>query len=159
MRNNVLIIFTIVLCTSVLYSFAATNKTYQAECISIATDGYVTLKIWDIKKGSNYKSEQARKNALYTVLFSGIAGGKGCTSQPPILSKAVELEKFRKIEKAFFHKAGKWSIYSTSSTTETTRPTNIGVKGWKVYLVSISKNELRKYLEETEIINSLNTGF
>jgi len=38
-------------------------------------------------------------------------------------------------------------------------PANLGIKNWKVYQVSISKNELRKYLEEQKIIKSLTNGF
>ena len=50
-------------------------------------------------------------------------------------------------------------MFTRSSTTETTLPTNLGIKNWKVYQVSISKNELRKYLEQQKIIKSLNNGF
>jgi len=38
-------------------------------------------------------------------------------------------------------------------------PAKLGVKNWKVYQVSISKKELRKFLEEQKIIKALNTGF
>ena len=30
---------------------------------------------------------------------------------------------------------------------------------WRAYEVSVSKNELRKYLEEQKIVESLNNGF
>ncbi len=53
-----------------LLSFIANNRTYQTECVSIETDGYVTIKIWDTKKGIKYKSEQARKDAIHSILFS-----------------------------------------------------------------------------------------
>ena len=45
------------------------------------------------------------------------------------------------------------------SSNSSTLPSNLGSKNWKVYEVSVSKNELRKFLEEQKIINSLNTGF
>jgi len=50
-------------------------------------------------------------------------------------------------------------MFTRSSASETTLPANLGIKNWKVYQVSISKNELRKYLAEKNIINSLKTGF
>lgn len=159
MKIKVLQIIILAVSCFMLLSFARVNRTYQTECVSIETDGYVTVKIWDTKKGARYKPEQARKDAVNAILFSGIAGGNGCSTQPPILNKAEEQEKFKSIEKSFFARKGKWSMYTRSSATETTLPANLGVKNWKVYQVSVSKNELRKYLEEQKIINALNTGF
>ena len=142
-----------------LFSMTLKYKSYQTECIIIESDGYVTIKIWDTKKGAKYKSEQARKDAIHAILYSGISGGGGCATQPPILNKSEELENFKKIEKSFFQKRGKWSMYTRSSNLETTLQSNLGMKNWKVYQVSISKNELRKYLEEQKIIKSLTNGF
>lgn len=142
-----------------LLSFASNNRNYQSECVTIETDGYVTIKIWDTKKGAKYKPEQARKDAIHAILFSGIAGSSGCATQPPLLNKTEEQENFKTIEKSFLAKKGKWAMFTRSSATETTLPTSIGDKQWKVYQVSISKNDLRKYLEEQKIIKSLTNGF
>lgn len=142
-----------------LFAFTANNRNYQTECVSLETDGYVSFKIWDTNKGAKYKPEQARKDAIDAILYAGIAGGNGCSTQSPLLSKTEEQEKFKSIEKSFFANKGKWSTFTRSSATETTLPASLGVKNWKVYQVSISKIELRKYLEEQNIIKSLNTGF
>jgi hypothetical protein len=149
----------LVMSSLMLFSFTSNNRTYQTECITIERDGYITVKIWDTKKGAKYKPEQARKDAIHAILFSGISGSNGCTTQPPILNKSEEQENFKTIKKSFFAKKGKWSMFSRSSSTETTLPANLGIKNWKVYQVSISKNELRKYLEEQKIIKSLTNGF
>ena len=143
----------------ILLSFASNNRTYQTECVTIETDGYVMIKIWDTKKGAKYTSEEARKDAIHAILYSGVSGGTGCTTQPPILNKSEEQENFKPIEKSFFAKKGKWSMFTRSSATETTLPANIGIKNWKVYQVTISKNELRKYLEDQKTIKSLTNGF
>lgn len=127
---------------SVLSSFTGIQRTYQVECVTIETDGYVVLKLWDAKKGGKYKFEQARKDAVHCVLFSGISTINGCSNQPPLLNNSEEQEKFKVIEKSFFAKNGVWSIYTRSSAVETTLPTTVGVKNWKVYQISISKNEL-----------------
>lgn len=142
-----------------LLSFNKANVTYQTECVSLETNGYVTFKIWDTKKGDKYKPEQAMKDAVNAILYSGISGSNGCLTQPPILNKLEEQEKFKSIEKSFFANNGKWSIYTRNSSPETIISKSIGTKNWKVYQVSVSKNELRKYLEQQKIINSLNSGF
>jgi len=159
MRNKGYNIWILALSSLMLLSFTSNSRNYQTECVTIETDGYVTMKIWDTKKGAKYKPEQARKDAIHAILFSGISGGNGCTTQPPILNKTEEQENFKTIEKSFFAKKGKWSMFTRSSATESTLPANLGLKNWKVYQVSISKNELRKYLEEQKIIKSLTNGF
>lgn len=151
--------FVFLLITPFLISFSDNFKNYQTECVTLEADGYITIKIWDTQKGSRYKSNKAKKDALHAILFSGISGGNGCSTQPPILNKSEEQENFKKIEKRFFAKKGKWILFTRSSATESTLPTNLGEKNWKVYQVSISKNELRKYLEEQKIIKSLTNGF
>lgn len=143
----------------IFFSFANYYRNYQIVCVTNYTDNYLTLKIWDTKIGAKYKPEQARKDAIHAILFSGISGDNGCYTQPPILNKTEEQENFKTIEKSFFAKKGKWSMFTRSSATSSTLPANLGVKNWKVYQVSISKNELRKYLEEQKIIKSLTNGF
>ena len=142
-----------------LMAFKESSNSYQTECISLETDGYVSFKIWDSKSGKSYKPEQARKDAVHAVLYAGIAGCNGCTTQTALLIKSEDIDKFKKIEKDFFSSKGNWSKYTRSSATETTFPINLGEKNWKVYQVSVSKDALKKYLEEKSILKSINTGF
>jgi hypothetical protein len=133
---------------------------YQTECVTIETDGYATIKIWDTKKGVKYLPEQARKDAIHAILFSGLSStSNGCLAQEPLLIKSEEIEKFKAIEKEFFSSNGKWAQFTRSSATETSLPVNLGTKNWKVYQVSVSKDALKKYIEEKSIIKSLNSGF
>jgi len=127
--------------------------------VSSENEGYITIKIWDSKKGIKYKPEQARKDAVHALLYSGISGNGNCSSNTPILNKIEEQDNFKKIENNFFSKKGKWISFTRSSTIETTLPKSLSSNNWKVYEVSVSKNELRKYLEQENIIKSLNNGF
>lgn len=135
------------------------NSTFLVECVSTNADGFITVKVWDNIKRARYKAGQAHKDAIYTFLYLGVSGSTGCATQPPILNNPAEKENFKAIEKRFFSKKGDWSIFTRSSSIQTTLPTNVGSKNWKVYQVSISKNELRKYLEEQKIIKKLNDIF
>ena len=159
MKIKTFIHFAIAIPLALVLMSAKPAVTYQTQCVSLETDGYISLKIWDAKKGGNYKPEQARKDAIHAILYAGIAGENGCSTQSPLLNKAEYEEKFQEIEKEFFSKSGKWSQFTRNSATETTLPASIGKKEWKVYQVSVCKNELRKHLEEKSIIKSLNTGF
>lgn len=158
MRTKVQQILVIVV-SCFLLSFSISKRNYQTECVAIESNGFITIKIWDSKRGSRYKIEQARKDAIHAVLYSGIAGNRGCTTQYPILNNSKNQENFKKIEKDFFSRNGKWSTFTQSASVETTLPANLGSRNWKVYQVSVSKNNLRKFLEEQNIINTLTKGF
>lgn len=142
-----------------LQSFSSNNIFYQIECISIENDGYITLKIWNSKQGKNYKYEQARKDAIHAILFSGISSDNSCTTQKPILTDSESQKNFEKIQNDFFSRDGAWSKYTRMAETQDAVPQSIGKKDWKVYKVTVAKNLLRKDLEDKKIIKPLNSGF
>lgn len=152
-------LFLTILTLFVGFSFAQKQFAYQVECVSVEHNGFITIKIWNTKLGKRYKQEQARKDAIHAFLFSGVPANNGCIAQKPMLSNAESIENFKNIEKDFFAKNGIWSNYTREATIENALPDNIGDKSWKVYQVSVSKDLLRKYLEDQKIIKSLNSGF
>ena len=155
LRNFILPILLSILFQSVTFS----QNAYQYECISVDVDGFVTIKIWNPQKGKCYKFNQARKDAILAILFSGIPSNNGCIKQKPFLQTLEEQENFNNIKKEFFGTKGAWPTYASASETEATIPVNIGTKNWKVFKVSVTKDQLRKYLEEKRIIKPLNEGF
>ena len=131
----------------------------QTECFSLQTSGYVSVSIWNPSKGSSYKLIDARKDAVRSLLFSGLSGSENCQTQPKILRSIDEEENFRKIEAAFFSKRGDWSIFTRSSTLSGASPKSIENPDWKVYTIEIAKQDLRLYLEKREVVKSLSNGF
>lgn len=156
MKPKYYIFFFIFIASSVL---AQNKNNYQVECVSIENDNYVTIKIWNTKYGKKYSQDDARKDAVHAILFSGVPYKNGCIAQKPILSTPEAAENFEKIQKDFFKKNCVWAKYTRSSETENTLPALIGDKKWKVYKVYVAKNLLRKDLEDQKIIKSLNSGF
>ena len=65
MKNKYLSFLVIILV--LLMSFTRISTTYQTECVSIQTDGYTSIKIWDTKAGKSYKPEQSRKDAVHAL--------------------------------------------------------------------------------------------
>jgi len=158
-KLNSLITKGILLFVTITSLSCSTSRVFQSECESLAKSGYIDVTIWDSKKGANYSIEQARKDAIHTILYSGIAGSKNCSSQPPILNSDEERSKFDKIQKDFFSKNGQWTRYTTSAKKSNAKPETVSDKNWNFYTVTVAKQELRKYLEEQKIINSLTKGF
>lgn len=147
------------LCVLTFFFLSFTFSSYQVECISTSSEGTVVMKIWDAQKGKKYNLEQAQKDAIHSVLFSGVSSTNGCIPLKPLLSKQEEISNFQKIEKDFFSTSGSWAKFVRTSTTETTVPEKIGKKNWTVYQISITRDLLRNNLIELKIIKSLTNGF
>lgn len=75
---------------TIIFPYSYIKSSYQTEVVTLETDGYVTMKIWNTKTGASYKSEQARKDAVHAILYAGISGGNGCSTQMPIVNKSEE---------------------------------------------------------------------
>lgn len=143
----------------IFQSFNFNNYSYQIECVSIEKGGYAVLRVWDSKQGKNYKYEQARKDAVHAILFSGVPPTNSCVTQKPVLGDSESQKNFEKIQNEFFSKNGVWSKYTRMAETQDALPQSIGNKNWKVYQVSVAKDLLRKDLEDKQIIKPLNSGF
>jgi hypothetical protein len=100
--------------------------------------------------GAKYKIELAKKDAMYTVLYTGVSG---CGKVNQLLFNTESIEKFKKIEKKFFSKNGKWSKYTRQLTT----PTASDAVGQYVIVVDLPL--LRRDLENLKIIKSMTDGF
>lgn len=158
MRTYSLIICILILL--ILSSFNAKHeKSIQIEMISLESDGYISIKIWNPQKGTKYKLNQARRDAVYAILYSGLSGVNGLPTQKPILNSDEDRSKFRTIEHSFFSKNGKWIMFTRTSNAPIAPNIQGKLSQKSVYQITISKNELRKYLEEQNVIKSLNQGF
>jgi hypothetical protein len=141
------------------FAMSPAQQNYRVQCLSIESGGAIKLKIWNTKAGKKYKSEQSMKDAVHAVLYAGITGGNSCASQPPLLNKSEEIQRFEGLEKDFFGKNGDWIKFTTSSSPELFIAETSELKDFKVYQVIVSKDNLKDYLEKKSIIKSLRSGF
>lgn len=95
-----------VLCLSIVLSLLFGKElmaqTYEIECISVEQDGSQTLRVWG--KGRNKKDaiEQAKKNAVYEVLFNGVIKGNNGYNQRPIITEVNARERHSEYFDSFF---------------------------------------------------------
>jgi hypothetical protein len=151
--------FSLAILSVVFLSFNVTNKYYTTECGSITVNGHIKFNIWNVKYGLKYSNNNARKEGIHAVLFTVLTGNNNCITQPPILNSQDERRSFIKIQKQFFANKGEWSNFVNSTSFRVVSDIVSGKPSCKVYEVIVSKDALRKYLEEKKIIKSLNTGF
>lgn len=132
---------------------------YDIECAGTGSEGTFMVKVWSYGKKANIPAEEAKKNAVHGVLFKGFAGAQGCTAQKAIVKDpATQNDKADFFDK-FFDKENTYLKYASIIST-TPEIIKVGKNEYKVgYVISISKDQLRKDLEAAGIIRSLSSGF
>jgi len=133
--------------------------TYNVNGISFEGDGYLNIEIWNVNEGTGYEPEQALKDALHNILYFGVLSNNKFTAQKPLLLTMENREKFKRIENDFYRDDGDWSKFVRMSSTQSASTLNLNQNEVKMYQVSISKDLLRKYLEEQNILSPITKGF
>ena len=89
----------------------AGNYTYKTECVGDADKGQFLLKAWG--KGLNKKEaiEDARKNALKDVLFSGVFTGEAACARNAMLTEVNAMEKHKAFFEKFFARNGDYKDF------------------------------------------------
>lgn len=130
------------------------QKNVQFACKSIAGES-ITIEIWKTKK-KKYKHREAQKDAIYIVLFNGIPSSENCSGQKPLLNDKPAINKFKEIEKEFFAGSGPWIKFSLNGNYHEEIQSQ---ENNRIHIISVNKNQLRKYLEQEKIIKPLNSIF
>jgi len=125
------------------------KELYRINCVSIENEGYVKLKITNLINPLEYQIESANKDAIKAILYSGYTSTQ-CQTQKALLRQPTDIENFKKIESSFFSNKGVWKTFVRNATNE---------QNTTGFEIMINKDQLRKYLEEKQIIKSLNNGF
>lgn len=140
---------------------AETDKfRYDIEYARPAGDGMCQVKVWSYSKKSRIAAEQCRKNAVHGIIFKGYTTGDGTgASQRPLVKSANVLQERADFFVPFFEDGGNYRQYVSEVTDGSMEVRKVG-KQYKVgVVVTISKDLLRKHLEEAGIIRGLASGF
>lgn len=156
-KFNFAITFCLVL-TSLEAQVSKTGSDYifPSRCLGVELDGSVTIECYG--KGRNYTdaSEQAKKKAVYDVIFFGIKEGNGgCNSNPLIFSPSSQ-ELYSDFIANFFKDSGKYVDYVNLSDERISNKINRNaIKGkqaqQRMVVVSVNREGLKKYLIENDI--------
>lgn len=132
---------------------------YDIEYAKPGGDGMTLVKVWSYSKRSRVAAEQDRKNAVHGIIFKGYSSGSGNTSQRPLVKEPDAMEKHAEFFEAFFADDGSFRQFVSEITDGSQEIKKVG-KQWKVgAVVTVSKDQLRKYLESQNIIRGLASGF
>lgn len=150
-----LCLFIISLSAAAMLNGAAPLPAFNVKCIALGNDESLQVHISTHSKASKTKASDVQKAALRMALYGGIGAG-ACGSAEPLLRNESERAAFSNIEKDFFGKKGSWARYVSgwhplADTSHTT--------GSAAFEMVIANRPLRLYLQEKQIISTLNQNF
>lgn len=157
----------IFLAMCLLYSCGASKltpeqqKTYSIEGVNIGVDGTYLVKVsYFAPDLSETSQELAKMYAIKGVLFKGFPSVRGKFSeQYPLVRHRSDMEKYQAFFDSFLSVNGDYARFINQVVDSYTEITKIK----RVYeiskIVSISKDDLRKYLEGQGVLKALSDGF
>ena len=86
-------------------------QTMETECLGSELDGSHTVRAWGTGRYVGDAKEQAKKQAVYDCLFTGILRGKGSCEARPIVTEANAREKYQAYFDKFFADGGEYLKY------------------------------------------------
>ena len=132
-------------------SKADTPWTYEIESVGVGADGTYAIRVWSYYKNAKMPLEVAKRNAVHAVIFKGVPAGNGAASQPLSASDTAFFDNFFIAD---------YQNYINSVANSSLRIIKLRAREYKIgYVVSVAKDNLRKYLEDQGVIKGLSSGF
>lgn len=126
----------------------------EVECLGVELDGSQTLRSKGKGKNKADAVEQAKKNAVWAVLFEGIhAGAAGCDMRP-IVAEANAREKYEEYFNAFFRDNGGYMDYVSTEDEKRWSKDKTKNKYEVTYTITVRvlRPELKSRLRQDKII-------
>lgn len=132
---------------------------YEVQFIRDGHEGTSLFKIYSYGSNEDNAIENAKRNALRAVMFTGIPGSD---LPKPLITEAGAEEKYKDYFSVLLQKGGKYLNYVALSTDGSVASGDRYRVGKRVKIgvaVVVQKALLRKELENVGIIRSLGSGF
>jgi formylmethanofuran:tetrahydromethanopterin formyltransferase len=134
------------------------NTDYSVECIGTGNEGTQHLKVYFYFKKEKDAGLYAKKSAVDAILFRGISAGvAACFNQA--LVNADQMEQHNAYFQNFFIPGGEYLSYISASTDQLTNRIKVGDRYKAAMEVSVNLSQLRKKMENDQIIQGLSSGF
>ncbi len=88
---------------------------YTTECLGMDMDGRQTLRVWATGRNRTDGVEQAKKKAVYEVVFNGISGGSGQCNTYPLIDEPNARKKYEEYFNRFFTDGGAYKKYVSTT--------------------------------------------
>ncbi len=155
MKRYIMLALMALLC----YGMQAKDKDefrYEVVSAGVGTEGSELIKVFSYAKNQKKAIEIGKKNAVHAILFKGVPGSNGNYTKPAMVKpqdKTANKEFFDE-----FFKSGQYLQFVSVSNDGAIDPEDMLRVGgeYKIGIIySVSKDNLRKYLTDNNIIKSL----
>ena len=96
---------------ALLFAQEVKAQSFETECISVEQDGSQTLRVWGKGRNRSDAIEQAKKNAVYEILFNGVLKGNKGYNQRPLVTEVNARERYQDYFDIFFMDGGEYLKY------------------------------------------------
>lgn len=114
MKVKILLLGLLLLCTWQVFAQSYGAPYASVECLNVELDGSITVRVTGAGRNRLDAKEQARKNAVYNVIFKGVKViGKNSTLSRPLVYEVNAEEKYEAFVNAFFADGGKYLEFTS----------------------------------------------
>jgi hypothetical protein len=132
---------------------------YEIESAGSGTQGNCLVRVWVYSKSAKVSDNDLKRAAVHGVIFRGYNGTNGNPSAKPMVSDITIEQQKASYFKSFFADGGVYSNYAIV-VVGSYQHMKTEDKKYKVgATIQVSKDNLRKELEQSGIIKSLNSFF
>ncbi len=100
-----------IFCFGILGQDSYAQSYDEPTCISREQDGSMTLRVWGEGRNRADAKEQAKKNAVYAVIFNGVLKGNNDYNMRPIVTEVNARERYQEYFDIFFMDGGEYLKY------------------------------------------------
>ena len=143
----------LVACKSREISTAAFHG-YNTECLGISMDGTQTLRVWGTGRNRSDAIEQAKKKAVYDVVFVGIQAGSGECNSYPVIDEPNARKKYEDYFDLFFSDGGAYKDYVSTKNQKISALQRYKGDGTETFgiIVTVNRSALRQRFANDNVI-------
>ena len=148
--------FICMLLLAVFFMQEVDAQSLETECISVEQDGSQTLRVWGKGRNRSDALEQAKKDAVYQVLFQGVLKGNKGYNQRPIVTEVNARERYQDYFDIFFMDGGEYLKYVSMADRRlgTNKKVKVDTQVWYCTTVRVLVPELKQRLKQDGILKT-----
>ena len=130
--------------------------------MGVGNDGTYVIKVTDYFRtvDEDIYLDGLKRDAVHCVIYSGIPAGNGSMRQPALMTNDTRMEGNEQALNDFFEQRQYLLFVNAIVNSSKTISKIKGSKDYKISVImSVSKDDLRKYLMDENIIKPLNYIF
>ena len=130
------------------------NNQFQTECLGTHQNGSQMLRAWGKGKNKATALENARKTAVFDVIFKGINAGNSECSKKPLLNEVNARERYESFFNSFFAEGGDYMRFSSlvdEKRNSRLKSSSKDMENWGA-VVTVDRASLRQYLIDEGIL-------